>query len=73
MKIKREEKLESTLKQCRADLHKEKQKNRDLQESRNRHKSEVKSLRQIVKEQNEELKKNGNFAGTVTTITYRQT
>jgi len=57
MKSKQAEKLAVALKQCRVALHNEKQKNRDLRESRDRHKSENKSLRAKLNEKEEELKK----------------
>jgi hypothetical protein len=56
MKTKREEKLEKELKSARQALHKEKQKNKDLQMSREKHKLKSKQLSQKLS--TEALKKN---------------
>ena len=60
MKLKREAKLEQLLAVIRKALHKEKQKNRDLEKSRNKHKRKAKELVVLVKDQREALKKSGN-------------
>ncbi|MDR0714369.1 MAG: hypothetical protein LBF89_08950 [Bacteroidales bacterium] len=54
---KREEKLEDQLRKCKAELHREKRKNKDLHQSRDRYKQENKVLVQKVKEF-ETIKKN---------------
>jgi hypothetical protein len=54
IKTKREEKLEEQLRSCRASLHLEKQKNKNLQ----KYKLQSKALAQKLKEA-ESIKKNG--------------
>ncbi|MDR2384511.1 MAG: hypothetical protein LBD80_02430, partial [Tannerella sp.] len=61
MKTKREEKLEKALSLCRQALHRERQKNRDLQESRDKYKLKQKALNERLKE-SETIKKNGQRA-----------
>lgn len=58
MKTSREKQLEATLQEYREALRKEKQRNRELNESREKHKQKGKDLALIVKQQRLALKKN---------------
>jgi septal ring factor EnvC (AmiA/AmiB activator) len=58
MKTKREEKMEKELSACKKALHQERQKNRDLSQSREKYKVTVKRLKQELKA-TETVKKNG--------------
>jgi hypothetical protein len=50
MKTKREEKLEQQLAKCRKELHRERQKNRDMSQRRDKYKAKNKLLADKIKE-----------------------
>lgn len=61
MKTTREEELVQALKECRHQLREIKQKNADLQKSKEKYKTANKELRRTIGDQRQELKKNSRI------------
>lgn len=58
MSTSRKEQLAQSLKECRQQLRKVKQKNSDLQKSKEKYKTANKELHRTIEEQRQKLKKN---------------